>query len=159
MIERYKWTVTGFVLALIVWTYIAWQDIDAFEYVADLMNQFEHYELNDLVLPILLFYTFLMADLFRRHERLRVQAEKLSVYRKMMKAVNHIMNNFLQKMLAFRLAAENTTGFDPKALDLYNQIISEADEQIQALGSLEQPEEELIEQVISHPNNDAMSGS
>lgn len=149
--KRYKWTLTGLILALVLWGAIASQDMDVFESVAGLLHRFEHYEINDLFFPILVFYTFMMTDLVRRHEELRVQTEKLRLYRKMIKAVYHIMNNFLQKMLAFRLAAEKNGPVDPNAMKLYDRIISETDEQLQKLGSLESPDEDLIEQVISPP--------
>lgn len=151
--KQYKWTITGFVLMLFLWGCIAKFNLDIFESLADFLNRFERYELNDLLLPILILYTFTMADLFRRHESLQIETEKLKIYRKMVQAVYHIMNNFLQKMLAFKMTAEETKGFNPDALKLYDQIIQETDEQIQVLGSLERADEDLIDQIITAPGN------
>jgi len=153
-VSRYKWTITGFILMLFLWGCIAKFNLDIFEALTDFLNGFERYELNDLLLPVLIFYTFTMADLFRRHEVLQVETEKLKLYRKMVEAVYHIMNDFLQKMLAFKMTAEETRGFNPKALKLYDQIIQETDDKIQALGSLEKPDEELIEETISPATGD-----
>jgi len=157
-VKKYKWTLTGCLLALILWGGIAWQNIDVFDFVAAFLQRFERYELNEIFLPILVFYTFAMADLFRRHEALRVETEKLKLYRKMIKAVYHIMNNFLQKMMVFKLAAEEAPEFDPDVLKSYDQMIRETDEQIQLLGSLEKPDEELIEKIIT-PDTESNASS
>jgi hypothetical protein len=155
-VNRYKWTTTGFVLMLILWGCAAGFNLDLFESLAGCLSRLERYELDELILPLLVFYTFAMADLSRRHDSLRIEAEKLKIYRKMVKAVFHIMNNFLQKMLVFKMKAENTAGFDPDALKLYDRIIQETNDQIQALGSLEKPDEELIEKIIKPAAGDPL---
>jgi hypothetical protein len=151
--KRYKWTITGFVLMLILWGCSAKFNLDVFESLAAFLNRFEHVELDELLLPVLVLYTFTLADLSRRHDALRIEAEKLKIYRKMVSAVCHIMNNFLQKMLAFKLAAENTKDFDPEALKLYDLTIKDAAEQIKVLGSLERPDEDLIDKAIQPVKN------
>lgn len=149
--KRYKWTIAGFVLMLALWGCIVGFNLDLFESLTRILNRFEKYELNDLFLLILVFYTFAMADLWLRHESLRIETENLKIYNKMVEAMYQILNNFLQKMLGFKMAAEDTPGFDPEALKFYDQIIKETDQQIQELGSLEKVDEELIEQTITAP--------
>jgi hypothetical protein len=147
--KKYKWTLTGFVLSFILWLSISCLNIDAFEVVADFLKKYERHELIELIFPIAIIYVFAMADqaqLLRRHQ---IETERLKIYRKMMKAVQHILNNFLQKMLLFKLTAEKTKGFDPDALNLYDRIIQETSEQIETLGALQKPDEESIENLIS----------
>lgn len=51
-------------------------------------------------------------------------------------AMNHITRNFLNKMTIFREYAERTEGFDRDILKLYDQIITEADQEIARLSQV-----------------------
>lgn len=61
---------------------------------------------------------------------------KIKVYKAMIHSAHHILNNFLNQMMIFKLTAEDTPGFDPKILSLYDKIIGDATTQIDALSSI-----------------------
>ncbi|QHI70169.1 hypothetical protein [Tichowtungia aerotolerans] len=147
--KKYTWTITGFTLGFVLWFFISCLNIDVFETMAVFLSQYEHHELDELFIPIAIIYIFAMIDVSKQQRNLLVEKERLKIYRKMMKAVEHILNNFLQKMMLFKLTAEKTKGFDPKILFFYDHIIDETTEQIKALGSIQKPDERSIENVIS----------
>lgn len=149
--ENYKWTFTGFVLAFVLWFSIAALNIDVFEAIADFLQNYEHHELDEVIFPIAIIYVFAMADMANLLRNRQIHKARFKIYQEMMKAVQHILNNFLQKMMLFKLTAEKTDGFDPKVLDLYDHIIEETTDQIETLGSIKKPDEKSIENAITPP--------
>lgn len=71
--------------------------------------------------------------------------EKEDVYRAMLGATHHILNNFLQKMLLFRDEAENSEDFDKDVLRQYDQMIAETVAQIRNLDDIREPSRITIE--------------
>ena len=76
----------------------------------------------------------------------RKGAEKHDVYEAMLGAINHILNNFLQKMYVFRDEAENSEDFDKNLLTLYDQMIDETSNQIRNLENIQGPNRDIIEE-------------
>jgi hypothetical protein len=148
--KEYKWTIIGLISAFALWALTVSLHLDLFEsFIACLKNN-EHIEVDEIVFPAAVFYVFIMIDLSRNRQRSRVEVEKHKVYRSMLKAMDHILNNFLQKMLLFKMAAEETDGFNPDVLKKYDIIINEATAQINALEGITNPDAENILTTIGH---------
>ncbi len=73
------------------------------------------------------------------------KSDRLDVYRSMLGATHHILNNFLQKMMRIRHAAEDSKDFDKYVLELYDQIIDDTTEQIRKLDNIANPSKSAIE--------------
>lgn len=146
--KKYRWIITGLTLSIILWLAAAGLKLNLFESFVFCLNRHEHLEIDELIFPAALFYVFLMIHLVRRHHRNLIEIEKLKIYRVTLKAMNHILNNFLQKMLLFKLTAEETKGFNPEILKQYDTIIREATAQIDALECITDPDEKIILQTI-----------
>jgi hypothetical protein len=114
--REYKWTLIGLILAMGLWVLSVRFHLDLFEAFISYLRHHEYAEIDKFIPPILLFCIFATIDLACRHQKIRIEIEKLKVYRSMLKAMNHILNNFLHKMLLFKLTAEETEGFDPEVL-------------------------------------------
>jgi len=148
MIKKYKWIFTGLLLSTVLWLVTAGLNLDLFESFAFCLSRYEHLEMDEFVFPAALFYICLMIHLVRRHYRARIEIEKLKLYRVTVNAMNHILNNFLQKMLLFKMTAEETAGFNPDVLKRYDAIIEETKAQIDALGCITNPDEKTILKTI-----------
>jgi len=73
------------------------------------------------------------------------KSDRLDVYRTMLEATHHILNNFLQKMMRIRQAAEDSSDFDKDVLKLYDQLIDETTAQIRKLENISDPSKSAIE--------------
>ena len=73
------------------------------------------------------------------------KSDRLEVYRGMLGATHHILNNFLQKMMQIRQAAEESEDFDKDVLDLFDQIIDDTTAQIDQLDNISNPSKSAIE--------------
>ena len=73
------------------------------------------------------------------------KSDRVDVYRSMLDATHHILNNFLQKMMQIREAAEESSDFDEESLRLYDQIIDETTAQIRELDNITEPRRSSIE--------------
>jgi len=76
------------------------------------------------------------------------EKEKREIFDATMAAVQHILNNFLNKMLLFKMAAEDSKDFDKETLDLYDDVIHEAEMQIKILSSTQELTAKQIHQSI-----------
>lgn len=76
------------------------------------------------------------------------EREKREIFNATMAAVQHILNNFLNNMLLFKMAAEDSKDFDKETLDLYDDVIHEAETQIKILGSTQELTAQQIHQSI-----------
>lgn len=54
------------------------------------------------------------------------QLEALNIYKSMLKANQHIINNLLNQMLLYKIEAENCQDFNPEVLKLFDNSIYEA---------------------------------
>lgn len=146
--KKYKWILIGLAFSTALWLAVGLLNLDLFEAFIHCLQHHERFEIDELIFPAALFYIFLMMDLIRRHHRNQIEIERLKVYRATLNAMNHILNNFLQKMLLFKLTAEETKGFNPDILKRYDTIIDEATAQINALGCITKPDEKTILRTI-----------
>ena len=74
--------------------------------------------------------------------------EKNQFFRATIRAVHHILNNFLNNMTLFKLEAENCEEFDKNVLNLYDEVIESAQTQIQDLSSIHELTEEEIKNSV-----------
>lgn len=144
MIRKYKWIFIGLLLSTVLWLVTVSLNLDIFESFAFCLSRHEHHEIDELVFPAALFYICLMLHLVRRHHGTQIEIEKLKIYRVTVSVMNHILNNFLQKMLLFKMTAEETAGFNSDVLKRYDSIIDETKAQIEALGCITHPDEKTI---------------
>ena len=73
------------------------------------------------------------------------KSDRRAVYRTMLGATHHILNNFLQKMMRIREAAEDSKDFDKEVLQLYDRIIDETTAQLRELDNISDPSRTAIE--------------
>ena len=73
------------------------------------------------------------------------KSDRLDVYRGMLGATHHILNDFLQKMMQIRHEAEQSEDFDKDVLDLFDQIIDDTTAQIEQLDNISNPSKSAIE--------------
>ena len=93
-------------------------------------------EIDEMIIPLLLFFVFLFIDVYRRSKKVQVENAKLGIYKAMLSSSHHILNNFIYQMDIFKMTAEDTPGFDAKILAFYEDIISNTSDQIHSLSNL-----------------------
>jgi hypothetical protein len=81
-------------------------------------------------------------------KKLAQEREKREIFEATMAAVQHILNNFLNNMLLFKMAAEDSKDFDQDTLKLYDEVIQEAENQIKVLSSTQELTKKQIHQSI-----------
>lgn len=98
------------------------------------------------IIFILLISFGLFAD-YHTKKLIEKNTEKHEVYRTMLNATHHILNNFLNKMTLFRVEAEKSKDFNKDMLKLYNQVINDTDIQIRSLENIQEPSKINIEKI------------
>lgn len=144
-------TLIGFVVACLVSAFGMHLETDLFEYIIDRFKQFhaflhsyEHYELDELIIPAAILLGFGILDLFVKYRNYKLQHEKALIYKAMLFSTHHILNNFLNQMQLFKITAADTEGFDPEIITLYDTIIAQAKEQIESISHITDLREESI---------------
>ena len=142
-------TWTGIGIGLVILVLSKFYDLDLFDRLADFFETVEKYELDEFFIAGLIVLAFFTADLLLKERKRIIEHEKVKVYRAMLSSAHHVLNNFLNQMLLFKITAEETPGFDKEVLDLYDVIMEEANEQISALGSITEVSEDKIKEAVS----------
>ncbi len=148
MFKRYRLTWMGFVVAVLVGVLSNLFDLDPFDNLVHLFHSVEQYEIDEIFIAAVIFLIFLVTDLILRQRDQKVEMEKVKVYRAMLSSAHHILNNFLNQMQLFKMTADSTPGFDEDVLALYNSIIEEATQQIEALSNVSEISETAIQKSV-----------
>jgi len=146
---KYKFTLAGLAVAFVVYFITIIFNVDLFETVIKFLDTFEKYEVDEFIIPRSLLSIFALIDLFRRQRLQKIEIEKTKIYKAMLSSTHHILNNFLNQMQLFRITAEDTPGFDPKVLSLYEVVIKDASTQIEALGGITSIDEASIHESVA----------
>ncbi len=155
---RYKLTLLGLNLAILIAVLSNIFDLDPFDRLVSLFSSVEKYEIDEIFIGALVFLVFFMAELILWHRNQKIEIEKVKIYRAMIASSHHILNNFLNQMLIFKMTAEETPGFDQDILKLYDEIIKDAKQQIEALSSIGKISQEAIEESIKPRPRGQISG-
>ncbi len=142
--SKYKLSFIGLALASAVLFISLAFKVDIFESIIEHLSILERHEADEFIIPLAILALFALLDQNRRQRLDHVEIEKIKIYKAMLSSTHHILNNFLNQMLLFKMAAEDTPGFDPEVLALYDEIIKGASLQIAALGSIGQIDETTI---------------
>lgn len=115
-------------------------ELDVFEYLYALLEQVEHLEADELIIPILFILAGLTFDSYKTYIN-RVNAEqlahtKLHTLQLTMRTVQDIVGNFLNNLLLFRLEAENTGALSEKALQNLESLIHETSRKLNKLADV-----------------------
>lgn len=95
------------------------------------------------------FTSLLLFTLIRRDYRrlLAQEEEKRRLFATTMRAVQHILNNFLQSMVLFKVELQNAA-VRPGVEDLFEKVIFSTRDEIAKLSALEAPSEDTIKRTV-----------
>lgn len=146
---KYIFTIIGMLVAIVLLITTIYLDLEIFEYVIEFLKGLEKFEIDEFILPLMILGAFVYVDVIRRQRLSKINNEKIKIYQAMLTSTHHILNNFLNQMQLIKMAAEETDGFDPEVLILYDQIIRNASAQIRALSNIDKIDETSIESAVS----------
>lgn len=111
-------------------------DLDLFEVIIFNLEKLEHLELDEFILPILIFLFFLAFNQTTKSKIALVEIEKQKIFNATLSSAKHIINNFLNQIILFKTTSEETDGFPKDILDLYDVVINETSKQLDSLSSV-----------------------
>lgn len=146
--KNYKLTIVGAAVALLIYLGSAAFQLELFELLIEFLDELEHLEVDELIIPLVIFVGFMVADSRRRNKANRINREKMKIYQAMVQSTHHVLNNLLNQMLFVKMKAEDTPGFDPEVINIYEEIVDEAQSQIHALSNVASVSEESIHESV-----------
>lgn len=147
-LRRYSILQVGLIIASTIYILTLTLDLDLYEKITYELTKWEHHEIDEFVLPIfiLLVFAFLNEILWIR--KIRLQNEKNKVYRATIWSSQYVLNNCLNQMSILKRIAEATPDFSPSAIALLDDVINDATQQIEALSSIKNLEENEIKNSV-----------
>jgi len=107
-----------------------------------------------IILLIVLFGIF--ADSFSRKQAIKEkQLEAMHIYKSMMHATQHILNNLLNQMQLFRMEAERSKDFNRDCIKEYDEAFSEALNLVEKMSKVENITAENIDASVYPSNTEA----
>jgi hypothetical protein len=126
--------------------------------VVQVLEDLEPYEVDDLVIVLLLMSGGLLVDAMiasrRRKRALEIQEQRLRVFKATMRTVHDIVNNYLNNLQLFRLESE--TLLPAESWALFDQLLHDTATKLQVLGDLDDTPERLM---ASGPGIDYTNGT
>ena len=139
MRKKYQFTAISISIALLFWFFDSF--IHYFGYGEETFEIIPP-DFNELWMRLLIVVLIVAFGVFADY---RSGLDKVVVYQTMLGATNHILKNYLQKMIVFREEAENSKDFNKDVLKLYDQMIDETLAQIRNLENIQEPSKANIE--------------
>ena len=105
-------------------------------------------DIDELWMRLVIFVLLITFGIFADYHTNKISLkniEKDEVYKTMLNATNHILNNFLQKMMIFRDAANKSKDIDKTIPETYDRVINDTVLQIKNLENIKTPNKETIE--------------
>lgn len=78
--------------------------------------------------------------------------EKSRIFGTTVSAAQHLLNNFLNNMLHFKMTAEESRALSPEVVREYEKVIDETSKKLSALGEITDATPEKIEAWVSEAN-------
>ncbi len=141
---KHNLTLIGLIISISIYLCCILFELDLFEKCIFLLEGLEKFELDEIIIPVFIFFIFLLLNKRRRLKAVKLENEKLKIYKAMLSSSHHILNNFVQQMDLFKITAEETPGFDDEVLSFYEDIINATIDQINSLSNVEKIDESAI---------------
>lgn len=143
-LSKYKITIIGLAISIIILLLAHFFDLDLFEEFVAFIERHEEYELDELIIPIIIFLISISINILFINRDKSLKIEKYKIFRAMLNSLHHIINNFLNQAQIVKLEAEKSRDFNKEILDIYENIIDEASELTKALESVDTIDAESI---------------
>lgn len=148
---RYSLVILGFAFASLWYGITVFFDLDLFERGLYLL---ESYEIDELVIPIFLFTSFVTYDQIRKNRLSKEKIAKMQIYEAMLASSFHVVNNFLNQMQLFRYTAQKTKDFDQEVLKHYDNIVKDVIDQLESLRNVSEIDEGAIHEAVAPKSKD-----
>lgn len=142
--KRINFSILGLILGIIIYLINLISGFDLFEKSLAMIMKMEMFEIDEFIIPLLIFILFTIIQLVKNDKTNTVTNEKLNIYKAMVSSSHHIINNFLNQIQLIKITAEEFPDFDPEVLELYEKTVNETKKQIESLSNLTQIDVETI---------------
>ncbi len=146
--KRYMLFLLGPLASVMMYLFIVATEIDYLKVFFQFLTGFKDHQMDRLVFPISILLFFIIAQLLLNNRSDTIELEKAKIYTAMLRSTHHVLNNFLNNMILFKIAADKTPGFPQDVLALFDEIIGDAEAQIESLGNIESIDAESIEDSV-----------
>lgn len=145
MKPHYKISITYFIISAL-WIFFSDRAILSFNPSTAVLTNLQTYKGWFFVLS-----TSLLLFIIIRKEQIKIEKkveEKNQLFKTTMRAVHHILNNFLLKMTFFKQAAEESKAIEEETIKIFDKVIYETAEELKKLGNIENPTDEKVNKAV-----------
>ena len=140
-IRDFKATAVTTAIGLVAYVILLIADLDLIERVVVILQSFEQYEVDELLILVVIPLSGLAYDLItnnrlKKHQ-IEVQQQRLRVLKATMRTVHHIVNNFLNNLQIIRMESERSQALPPKSLEKMDAMIQQTTTKLKILGDLD----------------------
>jgi len=145
MKPHYKISITYFIISAL-WIFLSDRAILSLNPSPAVLTNLQTYKGWFFVLS-----TSLLLFIIIRKEQIKIEKkveEKNQLFKTTMRAVHHILNNFLLKMTFFKQAAEESKAIEEETIKIFDKVIFETAEELKKLGNIENPTDEKVNKAV-----------
>jgi hypothetical protein len=114
--------------------------IEVFEHIADSLHALEEYEVDEIVVGVVILIVGVLVDSFRisRRKQEAMRQERMRIFQATMATVHDLVNNALNNLQLLRMEAEEINALRPESLELFDAVVHSTAKQLTLLGSVEE---------------------
>lgn len=145
MKPHYKISITYFIISAL-WIFFSDRAILSFNPSTAVLTNLQTYKGWFFVLS-----TSLLLFIIIRKEQIKIEKkveEKNQLFKTTMRAVHHILNNFLLKMTFFKQVADESKAIEEETIKIFDKVIFETAEELKKLGNIENPTDEKVNKAV-----------
>ena len=145
MIKPYQRVTLTYLVFGVAWIFLSDNILETFVTSAAMLTTLQTYKGSFFVIITSILLYFLTRRMwFKIEDR---ELEKEAIFISTMRAVQHILNNFLNKMLFFKLIAAEKQNLPQEIVEHYDNVIDETTKQIKKLSGIKEISPKEIERV------------
>lgn len=134
--KNMKFIWIGLTISVLLYLTTVFLQLDLFERAAEVLGSLELFEIDELIIPLIIFSMFALAHVFSQVKKVKIDAEKAKIYTAMLASTYQILNQLIDQMQLVRLAAKASSELDQDAIVKLDAVISEATMQIEKLSKI-----------------------
>lgn len=134
--KNMKFIWIGLTISVLLYLTTVFLQLDLFERAAEVLGSLELFEIDELIIPLIIFSMFALAHVFSQVKKVKIDAEKAKIYTAMLASTYQILNQLIDQMQLVRVAAKASSELDQDAIVKLDAVISEATMQIEKLSKI-----------------------
>lgn len=134
--KQYRFTLVMLIFAAVLYIVGVQLELDLFERFVALLERFERWEVDEMLVSVLIVCVGYGADLVTKMYQFEIEQRNRALFNETMRSVLHLLNNFLQSVYLLTFEAKKHDVLNQQKIEHLESLIARTSEQLNKLAKL-----------------------